>query len=125
MGRWLDKYKKISPECGGEQTDIADTGAVKGIHQPLDPRREGKKARELLNRLGWCAIRSYALGGEVIVWLQDNQVLIPERWQENVRYSLDEIKALLADGGVTQEGLRRIHEAKRIFSGTVCRAKEP
>ncbi len=93
--------------------------------RPVDPRCEGKKARALLNKQGWCAVKSQALGGEIVIWANDGKVIIPARWQGNVLYSMDEIAALAADGGVTEEGLRRVHEAKRIFGGTVCGAKEP
>ncbi len=122
MGKWLDEFKNNPPKCGGQQTDIADIGKEK---QPLDSRREGMKARELLKKQGWVAIKSHALDGEIVLWVLNGKIVIPARWQSNVRYTMDEIAALVADGGVTEEGLRRVHEAKRIFSGTVCRAKEP
>ncbi len=91
---------------------------------PFNPQAEGKKARELLDQNGWCAVRSHALDGETVIWSLDGKVLIPARWRDNVRYTIAELAALVAEPRVTAEGLRRIHEAKKLFSGTVTREGE-
>lgn len=47
--------------------------------------------------------------------------MVPERWRRYVGYTVDELKAL---AGVTQEGLRVTHQAKRIMGGTVLPPEE-
>ena len=85
-----------------------------------DAQSEGEKARNLLALQGWCAVKSHTLGGEIVVWANDGKVIIPTRWQNNVVYTVAELKALTADGGVTAEGLRQLHQAKKLFNGNIC-----
>ncbi len=85
----------------------------------LNPRIEGQKARELLKKQGWFAVQSQTLGGEIVIWIRDGKVIIPMRWQNHVRYTMKELQALAEDGGITEEGLKQIHEAKKMFNGEV------
>lgn len=91
--------------------------------EPVDPRKEGQKARELLKAQGWCAVKSKALGGEVVLWVKDGKVAVPARWQENVRYTMEELRALAQAPKINEEGLRKIHQAKKLFNGTVQAAE--
>ncbi len=85
----------------------------------IDFPTERKKALELLDRQDWCAVRSLVLGGETVVWVRDEQVVLPARWRDNVTYTMEELAALAVPPPMTPAALRQIHEAKRAFSGRV------
>lgn len=76
-----------------------------------------QSARELIEKQGWAVIQSETLG-ETVIWVKDGKVAIPARWQSNVKYTLDEVKALAADPKIDKEDLRRLHEVKKEFGGT-------
>ncbi|MBT9168572.1 MAG: hypothetical protein DDT19_01919 [Syntrophomonadaceae bacterium] len=117
MGKWLDMAKAFD-------MTKAQTNAAARQAEPLDAKREAKKAQELVARQGWCAVKSEALGGEVVIWAKNTTVTIPSQWRGAVVYTLKELAALATPPKPTPDQLRLIHEAKRIFSGTVEAAKD-
>ncbi|HEY8415947.1 MAG TPA: hypothetical protein VIK99_09265 [Thermaerobacter sp.] len=86
------------------------------------PARRIKSAaeaqRELAQR-GWTALWSHVLGETVLI-VRDENVPLPDSLRRRyVRYTLREIQLLR---GVTPEGLRELHAAKRVFGGEVMPA---
>lgn len=82
--------------------------------------RDFDGVREDLQRRGWAVIYSRTLD-EPVLWLRDSGVVVPERWRKYVAYTLAELEALR---GVTPDGLREIHAAKRVFGGRVLPPEE-
>jgi hypothetical protein len=116
VGKWLAIYKN-SPETPIAQTDKTNT--VPAVAKKIDRLTEAGKASRLIKEQGWCAVQSLALGGEIVIWARDGKVVVPVRWQSNVRYEMDELVALDANGGISKKGLRQIHQAKKLFEGQV------
>jgi len=83
-----------------------------------DYRAEAEKAQRLLREQGWCVVWSRVLG-EPVVWVRDAKVVIPARWQNAVKYTLAELEALTRPPKPDPEGLRKLHEAKRVFGGEI------
>ncbi|MBT9168168.1 MAG: hypothetical protein DDT19_01513 [Syntrophomonadaceae bacterium] len=108
MGRWLEMFK---------------TQATPRQVEPVDYRHEGQKARELLSQQGWCAVRSKALGGEVVIWAKDG-VAIPAEWRGTVIYTMAELTLVADTADLTPAKLRQIHEAKKVFNGTAVQAHD-
>jgi hypothetical protein len=68
---------------------------------------------------GYCAIESEALNGEIIYFARDRGTVISKVPKGKVAYTLDELKTLRDRPPESNEALRKLHEAKRIFSGTI------
>lgn len=125
MNRWLDKFKN-SPERPIARTDKADIGSQdkasgKVKDHAQEPQENGslaeaKKVRAALYRHGLVKIRSETLG-EVVCWARDDKEAAKAP-AGTVVYTLDELRELTR-GNPTREGLRQVHEAKKIFGGTV------
>lgn len=106
-----------------------EPGAAQGGPEPQAPLEvEGHRikpwsnagVREEIERRGWAVIYSRTLG-EPVLWLRDSNVVVPGRWRRLVGYTLEELEALK---GVTPDGLREIHAAKKVFGGTVLPPEE-
>lgn len=105
-----------------------EPGAALGGPEPQAPlAAEGSMkpwstagVRAELERRGWTLIYSKTLG-EPVLWLRDSNVVVPGRWRKHVAYTLAELAALR---GVTPDGLREIHAAKKVFGGTVLPPEE-
>lgn len=52
----------------------------------------------------------------MVIWVWDAKVAIPARWRGAVTYTLTELEAL---AGVTPEGLKKLHQAKKTFRGKI------
>lgn len=76
---------------------------------------QARKAVKLLQERGWVAVKSRALGGEVVIW-HNGKVAIPDKWQNAVTYTLDELRVLV-DNPPGREELKAMHEAKKVFAG--------
>lgn len=85
---------------------------------PVTEPTDFDRADAFFQEHGWVPIRSRTLGGEVVVFLRDEQVAVPEQWRDAVSYTLEDLAAL---EGVSPDGLRLTHETKRIFGGRVLR----
>lgn len=80
---------------------------------------EAALAARLLKKLGWCAVESRTLGGEVVLWVKDAGVAVPAKWRNAIRYTLVELEALTRPPKPGPEDLRKLHEAKRLFDGEI------
>lgn len=98
MGKYLDIIRKARSEREGETTV--------------------EEAVRLIGEMGYLVVRSKTLGGEVVIWVKDERVAIPERWRNAVTYTLEELRRI-AERRVPSEELRKLHEAKRLFEGRI------
>jgi hypothetical protein len=65
---------------------------------------------------GWVAIRSAALGGEIVLWVRDGHVTVPAELAMLVRYTVAELDLLIT---APPEHLRAIHRLKKLFGSQV------
>ena len=79
---------------------------------------EAQEARRLLEVQGWVVVYSKVLG-ELVLWLEHENVVIPSRWSRVVRYTLAEVRLLTKNPALDADGLRRLHMAKKMFQGKV------
>lgn len=70
---------------------------------------ESEASRRLADD-GWTVVRAESLGGELVIWLRDESVTVPDRLSGLVRYTKAELAAL---HNATEAQLRDIHRAKR------------
>lgn len=107
MSRWLDTYKKPSTPLGGPQRPIQGSGNC----------AEAEESANLLTARGWVIIQSAVLQ-EAVAWVRDETIDVPPQWQAATRYTEDELWeiALLRPNG---DALAGIHQAKKVFHGTV------
>lgn len=75
------------------------------------------RIRHALNERGICAVKSGVLNGEVIYFARDGPAAAgaPEK---AVVYTLGELRQLVASPP-DEAGLRQLHEAKKVFGGTI------
>lgn len=75
--------------------------------QPEDQRRD------------WLPVESEVLGGEVIVFVRDDQTAVPAAYVGAVRYTVAELERLQ---GLDPDALRAVHAAKKSLAGQVVGA---
>jgi len=74
---------------------------------------------DLLAKKGYVRIYSNVLG-EVVLWVANDQIAKQMNDNNNlVIYTLEELNILTGDKTLTVEGLKRIHEAKKMFGGKI------
>lgn len=106
-----------------EELEARKAEAVLGLQrEAINTHAEAAKAKELLSRQGWCAVKSHALGGQVVMWLTDSTVAVPPQWKECTTYTLEELAALCMAPKPTAAGLQQVHEAKKLFVSEVKQA---
>ena len=107
-----------------QDSEVDPSGQESGVPREVNGDRirpwSSVGVRREIERRGWAVIYSRTLR-EPVLWLKGSNVVVPERWRKYVGYTVDELKAL---AGVTEEGLRVIHQAKRIMGGTVLPPEE-
>lgn len=139
MGKWIDTVKN-SPQTYPARTDATDTpdpgqahcqcqGEVEQV--PRKPPRElpeldfqAREISKIFYEKGWVAFSSRLLNGEVVVFVRDAKVVIPTRWQNAVAYTLEELETLTAPPIPDREGLKAIHEVKKLFEGRIATGEE-
>lgn len=84
--------------------------------QVIDFAAEAEKVKTALSRQGIVKIKSETLGEEVY-WARDNKEAVKAP-AGAVVYTIDELRHLYS-AGTTREGLRQVHEAKKLFGGKV------
>ena len=89
------------------------------IDAELKQSNEKARIAAHLDINGYCAIESEALNGEIIYFARDRDTVISKVPKGKVAYTLDELKTLRDKPPESNEALRKLHEAKRIFSGTI------
>jgi len=112
MGRWLAEFKREPHEQAAFDKKPKDV---------IDFETEARKAKEALKKYGIAKIRSRALDGEIIYFAKDKQAA--RRTPKGaVVYTLEELAALLAEPVPDKDGLRQIHECKKLFGGTLLKS---
>lgn len=88
------------------------------IEAELKYGNQGSRIRGHLDINGYCAIKSGVLGGEVIYFARDAKAAdgVPG---SAVTYTLDELRVLV-DKPPGDEGLKRLHFAKKTFEGVIA-----
>lgn len=76
--------------------------------------------RRLLDQ-GWVLIHSAVLN-EAILWVWDDNTPIPAHLSGLPRYTLAELKALLAEPVPNSDDLKLLHRSKVLFGGTFMEA---
>jgi len=69
-----------------------------------------------LSTQGYAPLQSAALGGETVIVLRDESVIVPERWKQAVSYTVGELEQLR---GLPIGALRQVHDLKVVFGGRV------
>ncbi len=86
----------------------------------IDFQEEAARVKAQLRRRGIAKIRSNTLGEDV--YFAADGVAAENVKRNNaaaVVYTLEELKALSKNGGLTRQELKQIHESKRIFNGKI------
>lgn len=128
------KEKGFEISLGEDKVKVSYPGESppEGVKHLLDTVRDNKKevvrllqaqgARALIEKQGWAAVQSETLG-ETVIWVRDERVIIPTLYRDNVKYTLEELEALAAEPKLSEEGLREVHEIKRMSGGTFEKTK--
>ncbi|MCE5314030.1 MAG: hypothetical protein ABFD49_07145 [Armatimonadota bacterium] len=66
-----------------------------------------------LSTRGYAAIKSNVLD-DIVIFVSDDSVVIPDRWSDKVRFTVDELNLMT---GSSPEAVKQIHEVKRKFGG--------
>lgn len=91
--------------------------------QVIDFQVEATKVRDYLRRHGIVEIRSATLGEDVFFAVDDKAAAKAPK--KAVIYTLDELRELVR-GPLTQDDLKQIHTAKKIFYGRIVQnSKNP
>ena len=125
-GCWesADAYKTKAAELlkphHNQLIELLQTFTIR-IDAELSQSNVKKRIAAHLDINGFCAIESEALGGEVVWFVRDRSFKekLPRGAKGKVAYTLDELKTLVDKPPESDEALRKLHEAKRIFNGTI------
>ena len=79
-------------------------------------RENAERAAKLIQEREYVPIRSGTLGGEIVLFIRDESVEIPERWRDAVTYTLDELAEIRQAG---RDALPSIHDVKHVFRGRI------
>lgn len=93
---------------------------AKQMDAALKQGTQGNRIRAHMDIRGYCAIKSGVLDGEVVYFARDGEAAacVPRIPENPAVYTLDELRALV-DSPPGDEGLRKLHFAKKTFSGTI------
>ena len=92
------------------------------LNAALSSGTQGDRIRAHLDINGYCAIQSRVLDGEVVWFARDAQTAARVPQQAAV-YTLDELQGLV-NSPPAPDDLKRLHFAKKTFSGTIIPDKE-
>jgi len=67
---------------------------------------------------GYAVIMS-AILEDIVVFVRDDSVVVPDKWADKVRFTMDELALMI---GSSPEAVKQIHEVKRVFGGKVVPA---
>jgi len=81
---------------------------------------EDRKLEHALATQDYAVIRS-SITPDIVVFVRDDSVVVPDKWAGKVRFTLDELKLMI---GSSPEAVKQICEVKRIFGGKVVRNDE-
>lgn len=79
---------------------------------------QSEQARKLEHSLatrGYAGIRSSIIE-DIVVFIRDDSVVIPDKWADKVRFTMDELALMI---GSSPEAVKQIYEVKQVFGGKV------
>jgi len=76
---------------------------------------EAARLGHLLGTQGYAGIKSPIID-DVIVFVRDDSIIAPTKWQDKVRFTMDELILMI---GSSPDAAKQIYDIKQIFGGTV------
>ena len=120
----IDGNLKIQGKLTDEDKDLIkqfkDEIIVRLTAEQEDSRVMSEKIDAMLEDKGYACLFSELLGEKLII--ADNEMTAKQLSEVSdlVIYTMDELNVLCKDKSFTLEGLKRIHEAKKLFSGLIA-----
>ena len=120
----LDGSLKIQGKLTDEDKDLIkqfkDEIIVRLTAEQEESRVMSEKIDAMLENKGYAYLFSEVLGEKLI--FADNEITAKQLSEESdlVIYTMDELSVLCKDKSLTLEGLKRIHEAKKLFGGIIA-----
>ncbi|MCX6343467.1 MAG: hypothetical protein NT018_00160 [Armatimonadetes bacterium] len=84
------------------------------------PSDQAGKLMQMLATSGYAIIKSGVIN-DVIIFVRDETIVVPDQWARKVRYTMDELTLMI---GSAPEAVKQLHDVKRIFGGTVVPIEE-
>lgn len=84
-------------------------------NRPVKQSDQARRLQHLLDTQGYAGIRSSIID-DVVVFVRDDSVVVPDKWTTKVRFTMDELKLMI---GSSPEAVKQIYEVKRVFGGKV------
>ena len=119
----LDGSLKIQGKLTDEDKDLIkqfkDEIIVRLTAEQEESRVMSEKIDAMLENKGYAYLFSEVLGEKLI--FADTEITAKQLSEDSdlVIYTMDELKVLCKDKSFTLEGLKRIHEAKKLFGGNI------
>lgn len=76
---------------------------------------QSRRLQHLLDTQGYAGIRSSIID-DVVVFVRDDSIVVPDKWTTKVRFTMDELALMV---GSSPEAVKQIYEVKRVFGGKV------
>lgn len=73
------------------------------------------RLRQLLSTQGYAGIKSPVLD-DLVVFVRDDGVIVPRKWNTKVRFTLDELSLMV---GSSVPAVKQIYDIKQVFGGKV------
>ena len=119
----LDGSLKIQGKLTDEDKDLIkqfkDEIIVRLTAEQEESRVMSEKIDAMLENKGYAYLFSKLLGEKLII--ADTEMTAKQLSEDSdlVIYTMDELSVLCKDKSFTLEGLKRIHEAKKLFGGNI------
>ncbi len=84
-------------------------------NRPTQPSDQSRRLQHLLDTQGYAGIRSSIID-DVVVFVRDDSIVVPDNWAAKIRFTMDELKLMI---GSSPEAVKQIYEVKRVFGGKV------
>lgn len=84
-------------------------------NRPAKQSDQARRLQHLLDTQGYAGIRSSIID-DVVVFVRDDSIVVPDNWAAKVRFTMDELKLMI---GSSPEAVKQIYEVKRVFGGKV------
>lgn len=89
-------------------------------NRPAKQSDQARRLQHLLDTQGYAGIRSSIID-DVVVFVRDDSIVVPDKWTTKVRFTMDELALMV---GSTPEAVKQIYEVKRVFGGKVVPADD-
>lgn len=109
----FDAYRKTWDDAWNAHKLRASLGSSSGSDQ-------ARRLEHALATRGYAGIRSSIIE-DIVVFVRDDSVVVPDKWAGKVRFTMDELKLMI---GSSPEAVRQIYEVKRVFGGKVVPADD-